>query len=65
MSSVLTFSQVPQHLTFLADVKTLLDLVHSCHVCYGNGDERLHFVKGWKDNESSRYCVIYYDDPYA
>ena len=40
MSSVLTFSQVPQHLTSLADVKTLLDLVHSCHVYCGNGDER-------------------------
>ena len=40
MSLADTFSQVPQYLTLLADINTLLDLVHSCHVCCGNGDKR-------------------------
>ncbi|KAL5510548.1 hypothetical protein EMCRGX_G006110 [Ephydatia muelleri] len=65
MSSVLTFSQVPQHLTSLADVKTLLDLVHSCHVCCGNGDERFMDYILSKDgkimNRQGTECVAYLD----
>ena len=34
MSSVLTFSQVPQYLASLADIKIR-------HLCCGTGDERL------------------------
>ena len=40
MSLADTFSQVLRYLTFLDDVKILLDLVHSCHQCCGNGNER-------------------------
>ena len=51
MSSVLTFSQVPQHLTSLADVKILLDLVHSCHLCCGNGDKKFMDYISSKDGK--------------
>ncbi|KAL5502150.1 hypothetical protein EMCRGX_G008874 [Ephydatia muelleri] len=65
MSSVLTFSQVFQHFTSLADVKTLLDLVHSCHVCCGNGDERFIDYILSKDgkimNLQGTECVAYLD----
>ena len=67
MSSVLTFSQVPQHLTSFADVKTPLDLYTATMfvVVMVMKGSWITFVKGWKDNELSRYCVIYYDDPHS
>ena len=40
VSAVNTLSQIPQCLTSVADVKRLLDLVHNCHLCCGNNDER-------------------------
>ena len=47
MPLVDTFSQVPQYLTSLADVKTLLDQVHSCHLCCGNGDVVMRTFMGY------------------
>ena len=35
-----TLSQAPQCCTSIEDVKTLLNFVHSCHLCSGNSDEK-------------------------
>ena len=35
-----TLSQVPRCCTSIEDVSTLLHLVHSCHLCSGNSDEK-------------------------
>ena len=35
-----TLSQAPQCCTSIEDVKTLLNFVHSCHLCCGNSDEK-------------------------
>ena len=40
MSTIATFSQIPQCLTSVEDVKMLLDLVHNCCICRGNSDEK-------------------------
>ena len=73
MSLADTFSKVPQYLTSFADVKTLLDLVHNCHLCCGNGDERFVGYILSKDKRIMNpqgtvefcYVGIYCDDPYA
>ena len=39
-STVPSLSKVPQCFTSVEDVRMLLNVVHSCHLCSGNSDDR-------------------------